>query len=174
MDDTETSSSEPPSGRTTDGPAPPARLELLDPGQRLSPTQHARIARLAHDALRTLRATGEVRALIVDDAHMSRAHARYAGVEGTTDVLTFDLSGGRGPLDADLLVCLDEARRQSASHGHEVEHELLLYILHGVLHCLGHDDHDEDRARRMHEEEDRVLTAIGVGPVYAPGGGGRA
>lgn len=174
MDDTETSSSEPPSGRHHDERAPAARLELFDPDARLSPTQRDFLARLGHEALRALGATGEVRALIADDAHMSRAHARYSGVEGTTDVLTFDLSGGDGPLDADLLICLDEAQRQSAIHGHEPERELLLYILHGVLHCLGHDDHDEDDARRMHEEEDRVLTAIGVGPVYAPGAGGRA
>jgi probable rRNA maturation factor len=174
MDDTDTSSSEPPSGRPDDGRDPAARFELLDPDGRLSAGQHARIASLGLEALRTLRARGEVRALIVDDARMSEAHARYAGVGGTTDVLTFDLSGGDGHLDADLLVCIDEARRQGEALGHEPERELLLYILHGVLHCLGHDDHDEDRARRMHEEEDRVLTAIGVGPVYAPGGGGRA
>jgi len=47
--------------------------------------------------------------------------------------------------------------------------ELLLYVVHGVLHCLGMDDHDEAAAAAMHRVEDAVLTAIGVGPVYSAG-----
>jgi probable rRNA maturation factor len=80
--------------------------------------------------------------------------------------------GAGGALDADIILCLDEAQRAAARLGHEPERELLLYLIHGLLHCLGHDDHDEPAARRMHETEDRILTAIGVGPTYsAPGGG---
>jgi probable rRNA maturation factor len=113
---------------------------------------------------------GEVRVRLVDDAAMAVAHERYSGIPGTTDVLTFDLSGGRtaggGDLDVDILACVDEARRQAGHHGHAPERELLLYILHGVLHCLGHDDHDAGGFERMHAEEDRVLEAIGVGPVF--------
>ena len=105
---------------------------------------------------------------------MAGAHQRYAGVSGTTDVLTFDLAeSGAGRLDADLLVCFDEAARQAAGRGHDVATELLLYIVHGVLHCLGQDDHDPAAASRMHAEEDRVLEAIGVGRVYGGGEGGR-
>lgn len=41
-------------------------------------------------------AAGEVRVEVVDDAAMANAHEEYLGVEGTTDVITFDLMGGRG------------------------------------------------------------------------------
>lgn len=71
------------------------------------------------------------------------------------------------PLDVDLLICVDEARRQSAARGHSIERELLLYILHGVLHCLGEDDHDPTDAARMHAREDEVLDAIGVGATFS-------
>lgn len=125
---------------------------------------------------------GEVRVAIVNDAEMAAAHHRYAGVTGTTDVLTFDLrrpdmdrppEQGDGPqaspdrLDVDILICIDEARRQSERRGHAVEHELLLYALHGVMHCLGHDDHDDAAYDRMHAEEDRVLEALGIGAVFS-------
>jgi probable rRNA maturation factor len=69
-------------------------------------------------------------------------------------------------LDADILVCSDEAARQAAVRDHSVERELLLYFIHGVLHCLGHDDHDEESAARMHQAEDEVLEGIGVGRTY--------
>src|SRR5689334_3238109 len=124
---------------------------------------------------------------------MARAHEEYGGVPGTTDVLTFDLTDpGATPapridhelgklasdqtvygLDTDILACIDVAERQIAPSNPEsggfapVERELLLYVVHGVLHCLGMDDRDEAAAAAMHRVEDVVLTAIGVGPVYS-------
>ena len=109
---------------------------------------------------------GEVRVRVVGDQEMAAAHERYSGVAGTTDVLTFNLAEAGDGLDVDVLVCMDEAERQAGRRGHAVERELLLYVIHGVLHCLGHDDHDEAAAARMHAEEDRVLEAVGVGATY--------
>ncbi|MFG0260076.1 MAG: rRNA maturation RNase YbeY [Phycisphaerales bacterium JB041] len=111
---------------------------------------------------------GEVRGRIVGDAEMAEAHEKWLDIPGTTDVLTFDMREHESePLDVDLLLCFDEASRQAAERGLRPEHELLLYTVHGVLHCLGHDDHTEADAARMHAEEDRLLAAAGVGPVYA-------
>ena len=39
-------------------------------------------------------------------------------------------------------------------------------MLHGVLHCLGMDDHEEASFEAMHRMEDAVLSHIGVGPVF--------
>lgn len=114
---------------------------------------------------------GEVRVRIVDDTEMADAHLEYCEIEGTTDVLTFDLIDGMAaegqPLDTDIMVCLDEAARQAPTRGHKPEHEMLLYILHGVLHCLGFDDREEEDFIRMHAREDEVLSAIGVGAIFA-------
>lgn len=106
------------------------------------------------------------------DAEMAAAHERHTGVGGTTDVLTFDLSDETGVIDADLLVCVDEALRQSSARGVPVEHELVLYIVHGVLHCAGYDDGDEASASAMHRREDELLSAMGLGAVFAAGGEG--
>lgn len=126
------------------------------------------MAERAQRALAPLACAGEVRVRVLDDEAMSAAHERWGGVPGTTDVLTFDLrEGEQGPLDVDLLVCVDEAARQAKARGLPLERELLLYIVHGVLHCLGHDDHDEADAARMHEEEDRLLEAAGIGATFA-------
>ncbi|MDX2148112.1 MAG: rRNA maturation RNase YbeY [Planctomycetota bacterium] len=74
-----------------------------------------------------------------------------------------------GAWDVDLLICVDEAQRQARARGHAVNHELALYLVHGLLHCLGHDDHDEASAARMHAVEDEILVATGLAPVYASG-----
>ncbi len=148
-------------------------LDLFDATGRLGRTAIAWLREHALAALGVLDASGEVRVRVVVDQEMALAHERYSGVSGTTDVLTFDLREGggdeEGPLDTDLLICFDEASRRADELGHDVERELLLYIVHGVLHCLGHDDTDASSSSRMHAEEDRVLEAIGVGAVYQPG-----
>lgn len=111
---------------------------------------------------------GEARVRVVDDADMARAHERYKDTPGTTDVLTFDLAEDPAePLDADLLVCIDEARRQADARRIPVEHELLLYITHGILHCSGCNDHTPHAADLMHAREDQLLTAAGIGPVFS-------
>ena len=115
---------------------------------------------------------GRVTVLIVDDAHMRELHRRYHGTDETTDVLTFPASEPGETIEADIAVCIDEADRQAILHGHAPGRELLLYALHGVLHCAGFDDHDPEGYRAMHAEEDRILHAIGVGAVFTPGSGG--
>lgn len=144
-------------------------VDLLDPGRLLAPADLRWLRDTAAKAAAALNppAGSEVRARIVADAEMADAHERYKGVPGTTDVLTFDLSAPGGPLDADLLVCRDEAARQAAARGIPTVQELLLYIVHGMLHCLGHDDLTDEAAAAMHAREDEVLSAIGVGPTYA-------
>ncbi|MBX3316094.1 MAG: rRNA maturation RNase YbeY [Phycisphaeraceae bacterium] len=114
---------------------------------------------------------GEVRIRLVRDEEMSVLHARHTGITGTTDVLTFDLRDTpvdhSSPLDADLVLCIDEAARQATLRSISIVHELVLYAVHGILHMLGHDDHDDDAYVAMHDIEDRVLAAAGIGPVFS-------
>jgi rRNA maturation RNase YbeY len=108
---------------------------------------------------------------LVDDAAMTALHARSMQLPTTTDVLTFDLSEGEA-LDLDTVLCVDEARRRAAELGHDLSHELLLYAVHSLLHVRGFDDIKAAEARRMHREEDRLLSLVGVGPVFRKGGAG--
>jgi probable rRNA maturation factor len=103
---------------------------------------------------------------LVDDAQMSVLHDRHMQDPSTTDVLTF-VDGD----EADVAVCVDEARRRSEELGHELRRELLLYALHGMLHAAGMDDRTPEDFARMHAEEDRLLAAVGLQPTFEPGQG---
>jgi probable rRNA maturation factor len=143
-------------------------VEVIDPERRLSDADRAWIEARLTESLDRLGASGEARARMVGDAEMAAEHRRTMGDPTTTDVLTFDLrTGPDGPLDADLLVCVDEATRQAAAFGHDARSEVLLYALHGCLHCLGYDDVTDSGAAAMHAAEDATLRAIGVGEVFA-------
>ncbi len=103
---------------------------------------------------------------IVDDARMRSLHERHRDSACTTDVLTFEHSGVQEPVEADIVLCVDEAARCAAELGHAIERELVLYALHGVLHCAGFDDRTPEDSEAMHAEEDRILTAVGVGRTF--------
>jgi probable rRNA maturation factor len=169
MDDPDT---KPPSSNSWDG-RPPLAIDLIDRHRLLGGAGVDWVRAGAARALAPLGCTGEVRVAVVGDEEMARAHEEFLGMPSTTDVLTFDGSeasaSGEPVLDVDIMVCIDEARRQGAVHGHAPERELLLYIVHGVLHCLGFDDHDEESAAAMHRREDELLAGAGVGATFDPG-----
>jgi len=113
---------------------------------------------------------GSVCVRVIDASAMASLHKRALGVATPTDVLTFDMRDAPGqgePLDVDIVVCAAVAREQARQRNTSAPRELLLYILHGALHCLGFDDHDPQDAARMHAAEDAILRDIGVGSIYA-------
>jgi len=122
----------------------------------------------AHSLLRS--PLQELSIALVNDTEMAQLHARYMGQRATTDVLTFPLdSDSRGrALAGEIILCLPEAARQAKIRGTRTRSELLLYAIHGMLHLLGLDDRTASGYRRMHQLEDRLLTQLGVGPVFAP------
>ncbi len=106
---------------------------------------------------------------IVDDAEISTLNRKFLGHAGPTDSLSFDLSDETEPEGRkvfDLIVNGERAVREAAQRGHAARAELALYITHGLLHHLGFDDADPERARRMHETEDEILRDFGYGLVY--------
>jgi probable rRNA maturation factor len=109
----------------------------------------------------------ELNLAVVDDEQMSELHGQYLGIAGTTDVLTFDLRDDPDqPVEGDIVICIDEARRQAGDRGHDTRLELLLYAVHGLLHLLGEDDHDPADYEKMHKREDDLLTRAGLGAVF--------
>jgi len=138
--------------------------------------------RIRESALQLGLRRGAVTVLLVDDAGMADLNGRFHDAPEPTDVLTFDLTEGnqaglpegpdRDEVEVEIAVNVDEAARQAGRRGHEPTREALLYVLHGLLHCLGHDDHTADGFSRMHRREDEILEAIGVGATFGAITGG--
>lgn len=97
------------------------------------------------------------------DAEIGRLHGEYLGDPKSTDVITFDHGDG----SVDLAVSVETARREARARGHDERAEIALYIVHGMLHAAGHDDHEPAERARMRAAEGRILAALGlsVAPV---------
>jgi len=117
-----------------------------------------------------LHATGfrraEVSFLFVSGQCMKTLNRRYKGKNRTTDVLAFSqLEGKQGPalkkiFLGDVIISADDTRRQAPLYGNSFEKELVLYMVHGVLHLLGHDDERPGPKKIMRREEKRIMKKI--------------
>ena len=115
----------------------------------------------------------DLEVVILGAVGMRRLNERWLGHEGSTDAITFDLGDGTvgRPHRAvgQVNVCWSIAERQARRRGVRPEAELLLYVVHGLLHLLGYDDKGSEAAGRMHRKEDELLGEMGYGRVYAVG-----
>ncbi len=147
----------------------PAAVVQIDRAPGVEPTIDLRWLRerLAEALALVSPPVRRVSARLVDTEQMRRQHRRFIEVDRTTDVLAFEASEAGEPIEVDLLLGADEAAREADRLGHRPEQELLLYSIHGVLHCAGFDDRTPDGFEAMHAEEDRILRAIGVGEVFS-------
>lgn len=92
---------------------------------------------------------------LVDDEEMRQLNRRFRGRDAPTDVLSFP--GGdtaEGSHLGDVVISIPTARHQARSRGHSTQRELRLLLIHGLLHCLGHD-HMADAG-----EMDRIETEL--------------
>lgn len=104
---------------------------------------------------------------LVAAREMTRLNESFLQHAGSTDVLTFDYSepGTRNSepptrLQGEIFICVDETIAQ-ARRFHTTWHaELVRYLVHGVLHLMGHDDQRAADRRKMKREENRLLRRL--------------
>ncbi len=103
--------------------------------------------------------------VVVDDREIRRLHREFLGKDSVTDVISFPMQERpvrRGELFGEIVASAQTARRLASELGHSASDELTLYLVHGVLHLLGFDDHDEKNRRIMRRAERQCLAAAGI------------
>lgn len=107
---------------------------------------------------------GEVSLAIVDDPTIHTLNREHLQHDYATDVLSFVLDRSDTSIDGEVIVSCDTATKNAPEYGWTAQDELLLYFIHGCLHLVGYDDHnDEDRAT-MRVGEAKYLALAGIAP----------
>ena len=107
--------------------------------------------------------------ILVDEQESDELHREHFAVDGSTDVMSFP-DGSINPennrlLIGELIVCPAVAQRAVAAapdSRRSVADELLLYMLHGTLHCLGFDDIEQDDRDEMWQRQSELLAPFGI------------
>ncbi len=106
---------------------------------------------------------------LVSASAMTRLNETVLQHAGSTDVITFDYSergtrnAERGTsLHGEIIICVDEAIVQARRFRTTWQSEIVRYLIHGILHLLGHDDSRPVAQRRMKRVENRLLRSVSL------------
>ena len=121
-----------------------------------------------------------VEVIFVDGEEIQRLNREMRNIDKVTDVLSFPtLDGIKGqavcgadyPYDVDeegnlligsIAICCDRAKEQAEEYGHSYKRELHYLLVHGIMHCLGYDHMTEEEKTEMREQEEFILSKLGI------------
>lgn len=92
--------------------------------------------------------------ILVSDRRIAELHHRFLHLRGPTDVITFQ--------HGEIFVSAETARKQARRLGTSLEHELRLYVAHGLLHLHGFDDKTGAAAAEMTRVQERLVAGAAV------------
>lgn len=115
----------------------------------------------------------ELGILITDDDEIRSLNKQYRGIDTTTDVLAFALDEKNESIDfinvpdgiihlGEIIISYPQALRQASENGSDINNEMALLIVHGVLHLLGYDHTNGQQAHTMQDLEKVILEQLSV------------
>lgn len=96
---------------------------------------------------------GQISLAIVDDSEIHRVNREFLQHDYPTDVISFDTTETEGFLEGEIVVSADTAKRIADESGWKPTHELLLYVIHGMLHIVGLNDKSSADTKKMRDAE---------------------
>jgi len=92
--------------------------------------------------------------VFVGTKRMRAVNKKYLKHDYVTDVLTFKLSADQ----AEIIICPQVALSNAKAHKTSTEKEIILYVIHGLLHLAGYDDHKSKDILQMRRLENKLLN----------------
>lgn len=111
--------------------------------------------------------------MLTDDESITILNEEYRGIEAPTDVLSFsqhepsmlgwdleshpNIEGATEHLLGDVVVSVETAKRQAEEQGRDLDSEIDMLLVHGLLHLLGYDHAEPDEAEKMFARQAELL-----------------
>ena len=116
----------------------------------------------------------EVSILLTADADIRELNQQFRSIDQATDVLSFPQNAEEDPpipgelILGDIAVSLDTAQVQAKEHGLTFEEEIILLLIHGILHLLGYDHEiSEQEEEKMRSKTRELFNLVFPGKVLA-------
>ena len=105
----------------------------------------------------------ELSILLVDDATIQNLNRQHRNIDSATDVLSFPQMEDDefiSHLLGDVVISVETAKRQASEHQLSLEQELVLLLIHGLLHLLGYDHERSPEEEQVMKEKTWELFAL--------------
>ena len=99
--------------------------------------------------------------LLCDNNTIKKLHKRYFKKHYPTDVISFPLSDRFDPdYLGEVIVSVQKASEVAGKLNIKWKDELMLYIIHGILHLIGYKDRTKKQKELMRAKEEEILTKL--------------
>ena len=108
----------------------------------------------------------EVSILLTGDKDIRRLNQEFRSIDQPTDVLSFPQNADEDPcipeeiILGDIVVSLDIAKAQAKEHGLDFKEEIILLLIHGILHLLGYDHEISEKEEEKMRNKTRELFKL--------------
>jgi len=136
----------------------------------------AAIAESAFPELTRTERPVELSVRLTDDEQVRVLNSQWRGKDKPTNVLSFPMAedgdfasanvAEQELLLGDIVLARGVCEREAADKDIPVERHATHLLVHGTLHLLGYDHHDEDQAVDMERREVRALARLGISDPY--------
>ena len=103
--------------------------------------------------------------VFVTNRAIKTLNKKFLGRSYETDVLSFDLRAAsehrKQIIIGEIIISVEMAVRNAKIYNNDLRNEIALYIVHGILHLLGYDDHRSRDIKRMRSREKGILRHLG-------------
>lgn len=98
-----------------------------------------------------------VNVIYLNDSEIQKINMQFLGHDYPTDVISFDLEGGKS-LDGEIYIGVETAARQAEEYKVSLKNEILRLAVHGALHLVGYDDAGTEQRSEMHRLENIYIN----------------
>ena len=141
-------------------------LNLIVPSSYSKEIEQSRLGLAFLETLKALKIDKDVSVTLrlTNNRLIRQFNREWLGVDAPTDVLSFenaysDPENGEQYL-GDILISFEKARKQAKESGHQVQDELEMLLVHGLLHLVGYDHDTRLNWEKMSQTQDAILGKI--------------
>jgi len=107
----------------------------------------------------TFKINKQISVALVLPQEIRKMNLVYRAKDKVTDVLSFELDDKY--VLGEIIICLDQAKKQAKGKKNSIKHELQLLTVHGILHLLGYDhEKNEKEFLRQTKMEEKILSKL--------------
>ncbi len=99
----------------------------------------------------------ELNIILTNRETLSSLKKQYFNVDQFTDVIAFNLEDKDEDIEGEVYISIDDVLENSKTFSVTFNNEFKRVLIHGVLHLLGYDDHEEDDIKIMRDLEQKYL-----------------